>query len=80
MIQLFKAVDSMDGVMSYFVFDTKDTGKYIAGTYSTAMLCFGSDQALEEAVIEMVKVNDWCAFNDHDRKDSMVNPVLIAEW
>lgn len=80
MIQLFKAVDSIDGVMSYFVFDTIDAGKYIAGTYSTAMLCFGNDQALKDAVIEMVKVNEWCAFGDYDRKDCMVNPVLISEW
>ena len=79
-IQLYVAEDAIDGVKSYFVFDTLNTGRYICGTYDVAMLCFGDDQGLIRMVKQEVINMSWDEFNDEARRSHMLNPVLIAEW
>lgn len=79
-IQVYVAEDQIDGVKSYFVFDTCYPGRYICGTYSIAIMCFGDNEGIVKSIKEEIKINGWDDFNDEGRRETMNDPVLIAEW
>lgn len=69
MNEVFKAIDSSDGIESYFYFDGKGGETIITTTGE-----------VDEDVIAYFKENgtDWP--EEADSRSRMLNPVLIAEW
>ena len=70
MKQVYKAVDEVDGEISYFYFD--GDGRYTVLNES----CFESE---EDCLTYFKKgKGDWT--DTDNRRADMINPVLIAEW
>lgn len=79
-IQVYKARDIVDDQMSIFVFDSNNPGRYICGTYAIVLSAFGNDENIIEYLKDEVRNNSWDSYNDVGRRETMTEPVLIAEW